>query len=370
MKGIIERPVIAVLMGGTGAKHTESLRSGVSAMALIQEAYLDYDVIPITIDLRGYWHVGGLWRENGFVYSPFHYMCEILEQLKSINVRCIFNALCGGWGVDGHVQGMLDAAGIPYTGPGLQACVLTADKTVVKNMSLLYGSQVLPSVTFTMGAWEKKQEDVVAAVNNVGFPLVLGSVYKGDLDGRVYIKDSKVFVRHATSLMRGFGEEKQLGLIAEKFIEGTGIKVGTIWCGQNDPLMLPLSWGVKKNSAREKTNKKQPTVTCKGIEDVLSPGQQEQMNSTSQTLHVGLNCRGVSVSSFIAEKDTENTYFLGIDPLPRLYSEGAVACMVAEAKELKMKDLIKMMIEHADMDDRATTNEDDAMKKDVDHGEP
>lgn len=47
-------------------------------------------------------------------------------------VDAVYIALHGGWGENGGIQSALDAAGIPYTGPGAAAAAVTMDKIKTK----------------------------------------------------------------------------------------------------------------------------------------------------------------------------------------------------------------------------------------------
>ncbi|MFG1912709.1 hypothetical protein [Kribbella sp. NPDC048928] len=68
------------------------------------------------------------------------------EQLR--NADRVFVALHGGWGEDGHVQAMLELAGIPFTGAGSDVCAITWHKGRSQAVLEAAGVPVPPRVQF------------------------------------------------------------------------------------------------------------------------------------------------------------------------------------------------------------------------------
>ena len=53
---------------------------------------------------------------------------DLVSTLKSERPEVAFIALHGAGGEDGTVQELLEILGIPYTGPGVRACIRSRDK--------------------------------------------------------------------------------------------------------------------------------------------------------------------------------------------------------------------------------------------------
>ena len=98
---------VAVLKGGRSFERGVSLRSG----ARVQEALarLGHEVVSIDAD------------------------AELVERLVAERPEIAFVAMHGHGGEDGTVQELLEILGIPFTGPGVAACVRCIDKALAKH---------------------------------------------------------------------------------------------------------------------------------------------------------------------------------------------------------------------------------------------
>ena len=95
---------LAVLKGGISTEREVSLRSGAAAAEALREA--GYDVTEVTVD------------------GPDFALPE--------GTQLAFLALHGTFGEDGHVQDLLHARGIPFTGAGADVSRITIDKEKTK----------------------------------------------------------------------------------------------------------------------------------------------------------------------------------------------------------------------------------------------
>lgn len=97
---------VAVLMGGTSNEREVSLVSGKNVADAL-ESLNRFEVVPVVLE------------------------ADDLTALPA-DIDACYIALHGGWGESGGVQAALDARGIPYTGPGAEACRITMDKIETK----------------------------------------------------------------------------------------------------------------------------------------------------------------------------------------------------------------------------------------------
>jgi D-alanine-D-alanine ligase len=98
---------VAVLKGGRGLERGVSLRSG----ARVEDALdsLGHEVIAVDVG------------------------ADLVTTLKEARPEAAFIALHGVGGEDGTVQELLEILAIPYTGPGVRACVRAFDKVGAKH---------------------------------------------------------------------------------------------------------------------------------------------------------------------------------------------------------------------------------------------
>ena len=99
---------VAVLYGGISAEREVSLSSGQQVVAALQDA--GFDVVPVLVD------------------RDLHAVIAALTPAPD----AVFNALHGGSGEDGAMQGVLDWLGIPYTHSGVRASAMAMDKQAAK----------------------------------------------------------------------------------------------------------------------------------------------------------------------------------------------------------------------------------------------
>jgi D-alanine-D-alanine ligase len=140
---------VAVLKGGRSLERQVSLRSG----ARVEDALasLGHEVTPIDVGAN---LVGALREEAPDV---------------------AFIALHGRGGEDGTVQELLEILGIPYTGPGVRACIRSIDKVAAKHELRAADVRTPDWAAFNSVAFrELGAADTLEEIEaRLGFPLVV-----------------------------------------------------------------------------------------------------------------------------------------------------------------------------------------------------
>lgn len=142
---------VAVLFGGRSAEREISLKSGAAVLEALQAAGVDAFGIDAGTDL--------------------------LQRLSSEHIDRAFIVLHGRGGEDGSMQGLLECAGIPYTGSGILASALAMDKLRTKQV---WQSLGLPTPRHAVLASEA---DCHAAAEQLGFPLIVKPAHEGSSIG-------------------------------------------------------------------------------------------------------------------------------------------------------------------------------------------
>jgi len=150
---------VAVLMGGTSAEREVSLDSGRNVLEALRARGVDahaVDGMPALIaELRG----GGSGRPA---------------------FDRVFNILHGGVGENGVLQGLLDALGVPYTGPGVLGSSLTMDKIRTKQV---WQAEGLPTARFVRLPPHAGADAIEAAVRELGLPVFIKPSAEGSSVG-------------------------------------------------------------------------------------------------------------------------------------------------------------------------------------------
>lgn len=150
---------VAVLMGGRSLERAVSLRSGARVADAL--AALGHEAVAIDAD------------------------DSLVARLKSERPEVAFIALHGPGGEDGTVQSLLELLGIPYTGPGVAACVLCIDKVQSKHRIRAAGIPTPDWVAFGAAAFrDLGAADAIAEVEaELGLPLVVKPAAQGSALG-------------------------------------------------------------------------------------------------------------------------------------------------------------------------------------------
>ena len=140
---------IAVLKGGRGLERQVSLRSG----ARVEDALasLGHEVQPVDVG------------------------ADLVATLKAEQPEVAFIALHGPGGEDGTVQELLEILDIPYTGPGVRACMRSIDKVTAKQELRRAGVPTPDWAAFNSHAFRElgAAETLDEIGERLGFPLVI-----------------------------------------------------------------------------------------------------------------------------------------------------------------------------------------------------
>ncbi len=148
---------VAVLFGGTSAEREVSLKSGNAVLHALQSAGVDAFGIDVGDDF--------------------------LARLVGEKIDRAFIVLHGRGGEDGSMQGLLECAGIPYTGSGILASALAMDKLRTKQV---WQSLGLPTPRHAVLA---SADDCRAAAAQLGFPLIVKPAHEGSSIGMAKVAD-------------------------------------------------------------------------------------------------------------------------------------------------------------------------------------
>jgi D-alanine-D-alanine ligase len=146
---------VAVLKGGRSLERQVSLRSA----ARVEDALgsLGHEAIPLDVGV------------------------DLVRRLKDAAPDVAFIALHGPGGEDGTPQELLEILGVPYTGPGVAACIRCMDKVLSKHLLRAEGIPTPDWVAFNSTAFrELGAADALEEIEErLGFPLVVKPAAQG-----------------------------------------------------------------------------------------------------------------------------------------------------------------------------------------------
>src|ERR671924_1256740 len=190
---------VAVLAGGRSLERGVSLRSG----ARVEDALatLGHEVVAV---------------DPG---------ADLVRRLKGEAPDVVFISLHGPGGEDGTVQELVEILDIPYTGPGIAACVRSMDKVLSKHAMRAAGIPTPDWVAFNATAFrELGAADALEEIEaRLGFPLVVKPAGQGSALG-VRFAASRDDVPQA--LVSAFSYDERV--LLERHMEGRELAVSLL----------------------------------------------------------------------------------------------------------------------------------------------
>jgi D-alanine-D-alanine ligase len=181
---------VGVILGGPSSERAVSLNSGSGVLAALTS--------------RGYDAVGVDWTST---------QDDLIGMLREQRVEVAWLALHGTYGEDGCVQGLLECAGIPYTGSGVLASAIAMDKIATR--------RVFDQEGIESPRWRRYHG--AADVARVGFPLVMKPSAEGSSVGVSIVKQESELAGALEKARAGRGV-----VLIEEYVKGREINVGIL----------------------------------------------------------------------------------------------------------------------------------------------
>lgn len=215
---------VAVFFGGRSPEHDVSIVSGLQALGAVDTG--TYDAFPVYISSQGEWFVGDALRERSN-YLPDDNMRRALTEVmldssddgkgrllprksglfgraKSVDFDVALLAFHGSQGEDGQIQGLLEMAGIPYTGMRTMASATLMDKAVTKHILAAHEIPQLDCAVLRRPAdgGILSGSAVADAVGNAKFPACVKPCHLGSSIGVAKVDDMEELREVLPSIFR------------------------------------------------------------------------------------------------------------------------------------------------------------------------
>ena len=190
---------VAVLKGGRSLERGVSLRSGARVEDALER--LGHQVLPVDA-------------------GP-----DLVTRLRAERPDVAFVALHGVGGEDGTAQELLELLGIPFTGPGVAACVRCMDKVLAKHAMREAGMPTPDWFAFSQTAFRElgAAEALGELEQRLGFPLVVKPSHGGSSLG---VKFAGAAVEVPQALVAAFSYDDRV--LLERFVEGRELAVSVL----------------------------------------------------------------------------------------------------------------------------------------------
>jgi D-alanine-D-alanine ligase len=228
----MKRLAVGVIFGGRSVEHEVSVVTGHQVMEALRD---HHDVVPIYVSREGAWYSSpalddlAVFRENRWVEAGEQVILAPstdpggllvpggrLRGTRTIPLDVVIPAIHGTFGEDGTLQGLLELAGLPYTGSGVVASAVGMDKVMMKAAFKAVG---LPTVDHTLVSSEELQVASDAVLDRceqiIGYPAFVKPSRLGSSVGIGKAKD-RSSLRDALEVARRYDHR----ILVEKAMEG------------------------------------------------------------------------------------------------------------------------------------------------------
>ena len=360
---------LAILFGGKSSEHEVSLVSASSVARNLDSS--KYNVIPIGIAKSGKWFLQSdqeLARVRADQKAAFKITEDpakivsvipggkkdaFLVDGKSLQVDAVFGVVHGTFCEDGVMQGLLEAAEVPYVGCGVMASGITMDKEKTKVIWNDAGLPVVPYYCFTRADInDNKRYDALVekVIADFGFPLFVKPCNAGSSVGA-----SKASNARELSMALGEAFTWDNKVLVEKSINAREIEcsvtgnaviqnpdnafsaVRSYTPGEINPTHEFYDYDAKYND---------PDGASLNIPANLDENTAKEIKALAEKAYTVLDCSGLSRVDFFIDKDTGKIYLNEINTIPGFTSISMFPKM-CEAAGLAYKDLITLLIDEA-----------------------
>jgi D-alanine-D-alanine ligase len=292
---------VAVLLGGDSAEREVSLNSG-------------------RLVLQGL-------RDAGIDAHPFDPAERPLAALKDEGFVRAFNALHGGYGENGQIQGALDFYGIRYTGSGVLGSALGLDKFRTKLVWQQLGIPTPPFEAVLRGDdYEARAKDIVA---KLGLPLFVKPASEGSSVAVIKVKSADAL---PAALLEAVKYDKIV--VVEKSIEGGGEYTACIAGDLDLPVIRIVPAGEFYDyHAKYIANDTQYLIPCG-----LTADEESRLKVLARRAFDVLGCTDWGRADFMLDADG-NPYFLEVNTAPGM-TDHSLPPKAARAVGISYQELV------------------------------
>lgn len=353
----MKRLRVAVLMGGPSSEHSVSLASGHAVLSALDRER--YDIVPVVIGKDGSWQVHKeakaafvegrelppLQREDSNVSWPGTYEPLPVEHLSfaplGSDIDVAFIAMHGRYGEDGVLQGLLEAARIPFTGAGVLASALAMDKHRTLLLARALGVPIPDSVWVQRDA--QSTPALAAMGEDIGYPLVVKPNRSGSSVGvSIVHKPSEL----SAALDIAFVEDEEI--LLQQYVKGRELHCGVLG-SKKAARALPLDEVTTKHAFYDYKAKYQAGLAEHRIPAEVSHEVQEQLSGFALLLYEAVGCTGMARIDFFLGTEgpcSGRVLFNEINTIPGLTST-SIFPKEAAAAGMPFPELLNVLIADA-----------------------
>lgn len=297
---------VCVIYGGNSTEHEVSK---ISAQNIINNIDSDlFNVYKIYITKDGQW----LYDGKSAIISPDSTKKAIVvfdnDTYTEIKIDVVFIALHGKNGEDGTVQGLLELAQIPYTGPNVLSSALCMDKAMAK---FIFDAHGIPQVDWLLFTPQCTDDEILSKVNEkFTYPVFVKPSNAGSSFGTAKVSKQEDLV---SAVRQAFDHDSKV--LVEAFINAREIECAVM--GNDDPKGAKLGEIVVKTNEFYDFDAKYKGGGC----DLLVPAPvdketEDKIRNYAIKAYKAADCQGFARVDFFMSKDDGKIYLNEINTIP------------------------------------------------------
>jgi D-alanine-D-alanine ligase len=305
---------VAVLKGGRSLERVVSLRSG----ARVEEALARLGHEVVSIDAGA----------------------ELVEDLTRHSPDVAFVAMHGPGGEDGTVQELLEILGIPFTGPGVAACIRCIDKALAKHELRAAGVPTPDWLAFNETAF--RELGAAKALGGIearlGVPLDVKPRRGGSALG---VKFAAGPEEVPAALVSAFSYDDRV--LLERFVDGRELAV-SILGDEPLPIVEAIPTGGDRYDFEARYEIGRTSFICPAE---LTGAEEEAVNAAALAAYEALGCSGFSRVDLILEDGRPQV--LEVNAIPGL-TDTSLLPQAAEAAGMSFEQLVDQILNLASVE--------------------
>lgn len=399
------KQTIAVFFGGRSPEHDVSIVSGLQVMSALDTSR--FEAFPVYISPEGQWYVGDILRERSHYMLSSEKLKRCTQVTLDVNRRSrpaltplkggLFGgakpvafdvailAFHGNVGEDGNMQGLLEAAGVPYTGMRTMGSAVLMDKVTTKHIMNGIGIPCLPYVKLSRpasGGYMIPAEQVEAQFKEAGidFPVCIKPVHLGSSIGVARAENVQelqacmpaIFEFDTAAIVEPFVENLVEYNVAVGAFDGM-VKTSAIERPKTNDELLDfkqkyLSGGDGKSGTKSGGTKQAGTISegmlslTRELNPDLSAEKESDIRAWAEALFTHIDGSGAPRIDFIGNAESGEIWMNEVNPIP-----GSFGYFLWEAAEkpILFTQLLSYLIDEALALRKAVTLPSDPVPKDA-----
>lgn len=370
---------IAVIFGGRSAEHDVSIVTAIASIIKPLELTHRYRVEAVYIDKKGAWfwddklkdiklfssgeieqwtsraHPASVEFNGGMTLVK---SSGIAGRKQQRQIDIVFPSMHGTYGEDGALMGLLDMAGVPYVGCGVEASALAMNKVLAKLIAEAHGIATAKFQFYDRAALERDPSIVVKrCIEKLTFPMFVKPAHGGSSIGVTKVV-SETELRNGLEVAARFDDV----LLVEEAVQNL-IEVTLPVIGNNDltpafleqPLLNAEDFfdfdtkyirggkGGNKMGGAKVAGAKQGAQGYSKIPAELPKDLYEKAEQVGLKVYRALGCTGIARVDMLIDSKTKQVYFNEVNPMP-----GSLYAHNWQRKGISNVELVTRLVELAE----------------------